>query len=275
MTQLSGGSTFVRTVRHGPVAELVLNRPERHNALVPELLDDLRSAVAQVAGDESVRVLVIAAEGRSFSTGGDVAGFAEHNGEELVLYARRIVAALHDAILDLLMLEIPVVAAVQGPVTGGSLGLVLGSDVVVAGPQASFAPWYVRVGFSPDGGWTALLPRRVGHGRAAWWQLLNRTVDVETAVGAGLVDAVDDDPRARALELGQEIASMQPGAVARTKRLLRPDLDEVRAGLDAELESFVEQIQTPEARAGMAAFLAPKRGDTADHLHATSPTPAP
>lgn len=262
MTQRSSGGAFVRALIDGPVAEVVLNRPERHNALVPELLDDLRSAIAEVAGDDSVRVLVIAAEGRSFSTGGDVAGFAQHEGEELALYARRIVAALHDAILDLLTLEIPVVAAVHGPVTGGSLGLVLASDVVVAGPEASFAPWYVRVGFSPDGGWTTLLPRRVGRGRAASWQLLNRTVDVESAVASGLVDAVDEDPRGRARELARELAGMQPGAVARTKGLLRPDLEEVRVGLDSELASFVEQIQTPEARAGMAAFLGPGRQES-------------
>lgn len=257
--QRPSGGPFARTVIDGPVAEVVLDRPERHNALVPELLDDLRSAVAGVASVEAVRALVIAAEGRSFSTGGDVAGFAGYEGEELAAYARRIVGALHDTILDLFALEIPVVAAVHGPVTGGSLGLVLAADVVVAGPSASFAPWYVRVGFSPDGGWTALLPRRVGHGRAASWQLLNSSVDADMALASGLVDVVDEDPRGRALELARRLAGMQAGAVARTKRLLRPDLEEVRAGLDAELESFVDQIQTAEARAGMAAFLGPNR----------------
>jgi 2-(1,2-epoxy-1,2-dihydrophenyl)acetyl-CoA isomerase len=255
VNQRPGARPLVQVVVEEPVATVVLTRPERHNALVPELLDDLRSAIAELAAAEGVRAIVLAAEGRSFSTGGDVAAFAAHEGEELAAYACGIVGGLHAAVLDLLGLDIPVVAAVHGPVTGGSLGLVLASDVVVCGPGASFAPWYVRVGFSPDGGWTALLPRRVGHARAAAWQLLNRTVDAEAALAAGLVDEVHEQPRARALELAHHAGAMQPGAVARTKRLLRRDLADVREALDAELESFVEQIRSDEARAGMAAFL--------------------
>lgn len=246
---------LVRRHDEGSVAVLTLNRPDRHNALVPSLLDALRSAIADVAADDSVRCLVLTAGGRSFSTGGDVAEFARYTGDELIEYARRVVGALHDTVMELLALDVPYVPAVHGAVTGGSLGLVLPGDVVVAGPGATFAPWYVHVGFSPDGGWTALLPRRVGHGRAAAWQVTNRTVDAATAAQWGLVDEVHDDPRARALELARRLAGMRPGAVARTKRLLRGDLAAVRAGLDAELESFVEQIRTDEARAGMAAFL--------------------
>ena len=130
MVERSGGSPFVRVAIDGPVAEVVLNRPHRHNALVPELLDDLRSAVSALAADESVRVLVISAEGRSFSTGGDVAAFAAQDAEDLVTYARRIVGGLHDTILDLLTLRVPVIAAVHGAVTGGSLGLVLAAELL-------------------------------------------------------------------------------------------------------------------------------------------------
>lgn len=247
---------LVRRRDEGSVAVLTLNRADRHNALVPALLAELSEAIAGVAADDSVRCLVLAARGRSFSTGGDVAEFARHTGDELVGYARRVVGALHDTVMALLALDVPYVPVVHGAVTGGSLGLVLPGDVVVAGSRATFAPWYVRVGFSPDGGWTALLPRRIGHGRAASWQLTNRTVDATTAEQWGLVDEVHDDPGARAMEIARHLTGMRPGAVARTKRLARGDLAAVRAGLDAELESFVEQIQTDEAGAGMAAFLA-------------------
>ncbi|GAB3020528.1 enoyl-CoA hydratase [Nocardioides flavus (ex Wang et al. 2016)] len=250
-----GRHDLVRRQSHEGVAVLTLSRAERHNALVPELLEQLRTEVATVAADPGVRAVVLSADGPSFSTGGDVAAFASREGTELETYARRIVGVLHEAVLDLLALDVPLVVAVQGPVTGGSLGLVLAADVVVAGPRASFAPWYVRVGFSPDGGWTALLPRRVGHARAATWQLTNRTVEVDLAAQWGLVDETADDPRARALEVARDLARMVPGAVTRTKRLMRSDLDDVRRGLDAELEEFVAQIGTDEARAGMQAFL--------------------
>jgi 2-(1,2-epoxy-1,2-dihydrophenyl)acetyl-CoA isomerase len=264
------GRRLVRRHDEGPVAVVTLARPERHNALVPELLDDLRATVDEVAGDGAVRALVLAADGPSYSTGGDVAEFAKQDGDDLVAYARRIVGGLHAAILELLGLDIPVVPAVHGAVTGGSLGLVLAGDVVVAGPRASFAPWYVRVGFSPDGGWTALLPRRIGVGRAMSWQLANRTVDVRTAADWGLVDEIHDAPASRAVDVAAELARMRPGAVARTKQLLRHDLDAVRDRLDAELESFVEQIQTTEARDGMTDFL--NRAVTAV-APAPSPTP--
>ncbi|HCR80727.1 MAG TPA: enoyl-CoA hydratase/isomerase family protein, partial [Alcanivorax sp.] len=98
------------------------------------------------------------AEGRSFSTGGDVGGFYDTPRAERHDYASRVVGTLNAVILDLLSLPLPTVAAVHGMVTGGSVGLVLACDIVVAGPRASFAPWYTRVGYSPDGGWTALMP---------------------------------------------------------------------------------------------------------------------
>lgn len=239
----------------GAVRVLTLNRPERHNALVPELLAAARAELARAAADPQVRAVVLAGAGRSFSTGGDIAVFAAYKGEALRRYAREIVGALHALVIDLLALDLPVVAAVHGPVTGGSLGLVLASDLVVVSPEAWFAPYYVEVGFSPDGGWTVLLPERVGAGRALAWQLLNERVDAEAALAAGLATHAADDALARAVEIATDIAGKKAGAVARTKRLVRGDLDAVRAGLDAEMESFIEQIGTPETADGMRAFL--------------------
>lgn len=256
----------VSLTRSGPVRVLTLERPERHNSLTPELLEAARAAVAEVAAevaasdhsdpsDFPVRALVLAGAGRSFSTGGDVAGFAARRGPELEAYARRTVGALNGLVLDLLGLDVPVIAAVHGPVTGGSLGLVLASDLVVVGPRAWFQPYYVEVGFSPDGGWTALLPGRVGMARALAWQLTNERIDASTALASGLASHGADDPMATALELADRVAGLRASAVRRTKRLLHGDLDVVAARLDAELESFVEQITTDEAATGMSAFL--------------------
>jgi 2-(1,2-epoxy-1,2-dihydrophenyl)acetyl-CoA isomerase len=244
----------------GPVRVLTLNRPARHNALVPELVEAVRHEVARVAADKGVRAIVLAGAGRSFSTGGDVAAFAARTGEALEGYARRLVGGLHDLVLDLLRLEVPVVAAVHGPVTGGSLGLVLASDLVVVSPGAWFAPYHVEVGYSPDGGWTALLPHRVGSARARAWQLLNERVDAETAVSTGLATHLALDARSKAIQLAARVAALPPGAVARTRALLRPDLEQLRSALDAERDSFVEQICTDEAARGMAQFLGAEQG---------------
>lgn len=248
--------------RVGPVATLTLRRPERHNSLVPELLRDLLAVLDHVAADDQARAVVLAAEGPSFSTGGDVREFARRDGEELVRYADEVVGLLNEAVLRLLRLDLPVVAAVHGPVTGGSLGLVLASDIVLVSPDASFAPWYTAVGYGPDGGWTALLPHRIGTARASAVQILNETVSASDAVAWGLAHRIEDDVRKAAHDAALRAAGQR--AVVVTKRLLNADAHAhlhadgpsgIAARLDAERHAFVAQIATPEAREGMTAFL--------------------
>ncbi|MEJ2738143.1 MAG: enoyl-CoA hydratase/isomerase family protein, partial [Anaerolineae bacterium] len=116
--------------RSGPLAILTLNRAERHNSLVPALLEEILAALGGVRADSGVRAVVLQANGRSFSTGGDLGGFHEHM-HSLEAYARTIVGLLNELILALVALPIPIVGAVHGLVTGGSMGLVLGCDTVL------------------------------------------------------------------------------------------------------------------------------------------------
>lgn len=242
-----------------PVAEVCLRRPERHNSLVPELLDDLLARLSEVAGSDA-RVCLLTAEGRSFSTGGDIAGFLAHD-DDLAGYGHHLVGLLNEAILALVDLPVPVVTAVQGPVTGGSLGLVLASDVVLVSERASFAPWYGVVGFSPDGGWTALLPDVIGRTRAADVLLTNRRITAEEAVSWGLAtrQVPHDKLASEARAVSGAIAGMEPETVASTRQLLRPDRDRLAAKLEEERRAFVAQIVTAEARAGMRRFVEKER----------------
>ncbi|MFE3451958.1 enoyl-CoA hydratase/isomerase family protein [Nonomuraea sp. NPDC059194] len=317
---------LVKLEDDGEVATIVLNRPERHNSLVPDLLEDFLEAVARV----KAAAVVLAAEGRSFSTGGDLRAFADlaaraddprvpvtsdprlavtsdprlastgytlaargdgsliavngdsrravigdslgavtgdpliagdrergrtgEGNEALAGYAHRIVGLLNQAILALLRLDVPVVAAVHGPVTGGALGLVLACDVVLVSPEATFQPWYTTVGFGPDGGWTAMLPQRIGTARAAAIQVLDEPIDAATAVAWGLAHRIEPDVRQAARRTAERAARKR--AVGVTKRLINGDLDEVAARLEAERVAFVRQIVTSEAAEGMAAFRA-------------------
>jgi hypothetical protein len=115
--------------RSGPVAILTLNRPERHNSLVPPLLHEMLAALETIRTQSAARAVVLQANSRSFSTGGDVRGFYNHI-DALETYANTIVGLLNRVILALLDLPVPIVAAVHGIVTGGSLGLVLAADIV-------------------------------------------------------------------------------------------------------------------------------------------------
>jgi 2-(1,2-epoxy-1,2-dihydrophenyl)acetyl-CoA isomerase len=260
-------SPLVLVERVGPIATLTLNRPERHNSLVPELLEALLAALSGLAADPELRAVVLQANGRSFSTGGDLRGFFERAGD-LGAYAETIVGNLNRVILALLALPVPVVAAVQGTVTGGSLGLVLASDIVLVDPAASFTPYYGVVGFSPDGGWTALLPAVIGPKRAAEALLSNRTILAEEAVMWGLANRAVARERLRreAQRVAGEIARLVPGSVRRTKSLLAATLlsqglAAAEEGLEREYLHFREQVTTREARSGVAAFLERSTGD--------------
>ena len=150
-------------------------------------------------------------------------------------------------------------AAVHGMVTGGSLGLVLASDVVLVAPAATITPWYSVVGFSPDGGWTAMLPALIGTKRTAASLLANQPISASQAVEWGIATEVTSSIAERAAALAAQIADAERGSVRSTKRLLYPYLDQLERALEAERQAFVKQIVTPEARKGMAAFLGRER----------------
>ncbi len=248
--------------RHGTTAILTLNRPERHNSLIPELLNELLASLSSVAADASIRVVLLKANGRSFSTGGDVQEFMRHAGTpaRLERYARELVGLLNETILALMRFPVPVIACVHGIVTGGSLGLVLASDIALLTPEASFTPFYATVGFSPDGGWGALLPRIIGTKRAAEILFADTTLTAMDALALGLANRIvhREELESEALALATAIAQNHDGVVASAKRLLHRHIHDVATALEDERSRFVEQILTDEARSGMEQFLAAK-----------------
>ncbi|MCP3996926.1 MAG: enoyl-CoA hydratase/isomerase family protein [bacterium] len=249
-------SALVKTHRAAPVATVELNRPERHNSLIPELLRDLLDAFAVAANDDDVHAVVLAAAGKSFSTGGDVLGFSTAGGQ-LAEYAAETVGLLNEAIMAMIRMDKPIVAAVHGMVTGGSLGLLLGADVVLMAPEATITPWYSTVGYAPDGGWTAILPGIIGKRRVARLLLHDETITADEAVAWGLAAEMVDAPaiRNRAVSIAAEMTGLNPESPPTARSLLGADHEAVAAGLEAERQAFVEQILTPEARRGMDSFL--------------------
>lgn len=251
--------SLVRMTVADGVARLTLDRPERHNSLVPALLDDLARHLDAVRDDDAIRAVVLAASGRSFSTGGDVRAFHAQADGALRDYAADLVGRLNRAILALMDLPQLVIARVQGPVTGGALGLVLAADLVAAAPTAFFAPYYVTVGFAPDGGWSAILPERIGVQPAREIQLLNRHVSAAEAATLGLVTEVVEADRLDARIAGW--LATTDGHVASGMRAAKRSLlsDERRAayaaGLEAERQAFLAAVTLPDTRHGMARFL--------------------
>jgi len=239
------------------VAVLTLDRPERCNALNDELLADLNAALDRL---DAPRAVILRASGRHFSTGGDVARFAHEvaasNGRA---YAQAVVGGLNRAIVRLSALPCPVLAEVRGALTGGALGLMLAADLVAMDRSAFLQPFYARVGFAPDGGWTAMLPARIGAHRARAIQLLNQRIGADEALSLGLAQAVADDPGAVIADWLTTLDSHAPGAMTVAKRLTT-DLSALEAALEFERAAFIERIETDEVRTGMARFLASLKG---------------
>lgn len=234
-------------------ARLRLAAP-RANALEPGLLLALSEAL-DAAEKGRADVVLLASAGRNFCSGGDVARFAQEVAAGRgACYANQVVPLLQDIVLRLLSMPRLVALAGKGAITGGGAGLLFASDLAVLSPDAFVQPWYTAVGFAPDGGWTAVLPERIGAGAAASLQLANRRLDAPAAQIMGLAVAVDDDPEARALAL---LSEMNIEAAKATKRLVwdKARLKLAEARLKAETAAFRARIAQPDTVAGMAQFL--------------------
>ncbi len=257
---MNNSNRLVETEERGGALWIWLNRPERHNALVPDLVFDLQKAIANAAS-QAPAALVLSGRGPGFSTGGDISTFLDHAGSTRALldYSECLVGALHEVILDLLLFPAPVLAAVNGPVTGGATGLVLAADVAAMSEGAFIQPYYSEVGFGPDGGWTALLPERIGTAKALEVQYLNERILAADALSLGLVSCVcppsdlGDCINGWVEKIGERYK--QTHQVTRQNVWDEARLAQVRARLDQEKASFLELIARPQTLTGMKTFM--------------------
>ncbi|WP_238220852.1 enoyl-CoA hydratase/isomerase family protein [Tsukamurella pulmonis] len=182
----AGGAGLGFGIDERGVATLTLQRPDAANALNQPLADALVAAVRSIGANDAVRVIVLRAEGRFFCAGGDVKAMVAASDRGTMLDV--LAGTIHEALAGLDRLAVPVVAAIQGPVAGGGLGLVLAADVAIAADAAHFSTAYAGVGLSPDCGVSALLPKAVGMRRALRMLLDGERIDAPTAAAWDLID---------------------------------------------------------------------------------------
>ena len=177
--------------RHGGTAVLTLNRPEARNALDPALRDAFAAALPQLRDDPEVKAVVITGAGGHFCAGGDVKAMNPANpGQDKVFGGRERLLRLDRWFDELVDLEKPVIAAVDGVAFGAGLSLALAADIVLASPRARFCSVFARLGFVPDAGGMYLLPRAVGLGRAKEMVFSARVVEAQEALAIGLVQRI-------------------------------------------------------------------------------------
>jgi enoyl-CoA hydratase/carnithine racemase len=236
------------------VATLTLNRPDAANALSRALVGELAARLAEVSADPEVRALVVTAAGdRVFCAGADLKERRTMSPDEVpafLLQARHLLDALAG-------LRCPTIAALNGAAMGGGLELALCCDLRLAARGVQLGLTETSLAIIPGAGGTQRLPRLVGVARAKELIFTARRIDADEAWRIGLVNAVVDGAtlRARALELGREIARNGPVAVAQAKRAIDGGLElPLAQALAFEQTCYAPVLETEDRWEALAAF---------------------
>lgn len=248
--------------RHGAVAILRLNRPEAMNA-VGQAGDGvaMRDACAALNADKRINCVILTGEGRAFSAGGDLKAMNDPDGVfagSPVQIRDHYRHGIHDIVRALYELDMPVIAAVNGPAIGLGCDLAGTADIRIASDKAKFGVTFLKIGLAPGDGGAWLLPRTIGMERAAELLFTGEVIPAETAAEWGLVSRVvpHDSLMDEAMALAQRIAAMPAQALRLTKALLREGRTssfaqalEMAASAQAQLHS------TADFREGVQAML--------------------
>lgn len=252
----------LRSERAEGVLTLTFDRPAHGNAMLPETVPLLAEILEDAREDTAVRAILIRGEGQNFSLGGDVQRFAAELDRPASAVQADFAARLDRLgrlVLAYLKLDVPIVVALQGGAAGAGLMYPLGADYVV-GDQASFLVFaHQRIGLTPDGGVSYLLPRVVGERMARQLLLTAAKVDAAEALRLGIlsrivsVGAVDSEARAQAVRFARAPAAAVRAAKALVKRAAHTDL---ATHLVAERDAIVASVGHSDFAEGVTAFLA-------------------
>jgi 2-(1,2-epoxy-1,2-dihydrophenyl)acetyl-CoA isomerase len=244
--------------RRDDVLVLTLNRPDRLNAASLEMADELGDALNRIDG---ARAVLMTGAGRAFCSGADLAA----RGERSVAGGQ----GSHDALtrhynplmVKLAELDVPVVAAVNGPAAGIGCSIALAADFVLAGASAYFLQAFVNIGLVPDGGASWMLPRLVGKARATEMMLLGEKIGADKAAEWGLIHkAMPDDallPEAQAL--AERLAAGPTVALGLMRRNIALAMDGYCDALNREAAAQRVAAGTGDAMEGAMAFLAKRK----------------
>ena len=243
-------------LEHSPaaVATITLNRPDTLNALNAATVDELRRAVESLAGS-GARALLITGEGRGFSSGADLAGGGGGLPEDAGMALEKHFNPLVEAIFAL---DIPVVAAVNGPAAGAGCSLALAADIVIAAQSAYFLQAFVNIGLIPDAGATWLLPRLAGRARAMEMMMLGERISAEQAAQWGMISRMvaDEDLASEAVALATRLAQGPTVALGLIRKLMRESATlPLSEALASERIAQREAGNTADFKAAILAFL--------------------
>ena len=253
-------TSFLTIERDNGIVTLTLNRPEKRNAIsTREECDEVVAACDALRRDDDVRCVIVTGAGSAFCDGGDLKGMRDgtgitggKTGAEIRESYRRGIQRIPLALYEL---DVPTIAAINGPAIGAGLDLACMCDIRIASEKALFAESFVKVGIVPGDGGAFLLPKVIGMSKALEMSLTGETIGPAEALACGLISRVVAPEKLldSAKETARKIAANPPQAVRLTKRLLRE-------GQSLSLPTLLEMS---------AAFQALAHG-TADHKEAVA-----
>jgi 2-(1,2-epoxy-1,2-dihydrophenyl)acetyl-CoA isomerase len=235
---------------------ITLNRSERANAVTLELIGELQAAFTQAARDSQVRVVVLTGAGRVFGAGQDIEEIKSHG--DALSYREHLLKTYHPLVLQIRQIEKPVIAAINGPCAGASLGIALACDLRLAADTANFVVGFNGIGLVPDSAVSLLLPALIGVGRASEFTFTNAPISARQALELGLVNRVypASELMAETQKLAAQLAAGPVGAYGLTKlafnRAALSNLEDV-LNYEADLQEIAGK--RPEHKEGVSAFL--------------------
>lgn len=241
----------------GGLARLTLNQAAAGNPFNERFCEELSLAVNAIADSSEVRAIVLRANGKHFSVGGDVAMFSQ----DLDMLPKNILkwtVGLNAGVARLARINAPIIAVVQGTAMGGAVALLAGCDVVFAAESAKFGAAYSQIGFSCDAGATASLASRMGLARARRFLLLGEMLSSQEAVDCGLVDfrTPDDQLEQASNALAIRLAAGPTRAYGEIRRLMaKSQMQAFEAQLEDEAFSLAYAAKSEDAREGITAFV--------------------
>ncbi len=256
MTEQHSAKNILLDSRDG-ILRIQMNRPEKKNALSRAMYQTMADALVGADRDDSIRVALITGTEDCFTSGNDLADFqaAASSGNE---------RKLNPFLPAISRMKKPVIAAVSGPAVGIGTTMLLHCDLVFAGTSARFQLPFVNLGLCPELGSSFLLPRIMGHQKAARLLLLGEPFGAEIACELGIVNEVCEEGKLSELAVGaaRRLAGQPPASVRLTKALMKraheKTLQEI---MEEEIEHFSNRLSSPEAAEAFQAFAEKRKPD--------------
>ena len=235
--------------REGRVLTIVMNRPDKKNALTHAMYDVFADALEDAQEDAQVRCVVVTGAGDSFTAGNDLGDFAAGMPEGKPPVVRFLE--------NLLMCDTPIIASVNGPAVGVGLTMLLHCDLAYASEAATFRSPFPHLGVVPEAGSSMLLPAAVGVAWANDIFIAGRVLTAGEALSAGLVSRVipADALREETARIAATVAAQAPNAMRETKRLVRANRAAIAERMKIEGEIFNAQLKSPEFFESAAAYM--------------------